>query len=62
MIYELLLELVLKSISYRKFQTIEDVNKAVFKYNYGFYNTKRIHQSLDYLTPNQVESKYIELN
>ena len=45
-----------------RFQTIEDVNKAVFKYNYGFYNTKRIHQSLGYLTPNQTESKYIELN
>lgn len=45
-----------------RFQTIEDVNKAVFKYNYGFYNTKRIHQSLGYLTPNQAESNYIELN
>lgn len=45
-----------------RFQTIEDVNKAVFKYNYGFYNTKRIHQSLGYLTPNQAESNYIERN
>lgn len=45
-----------------KFQTIDDVNKAVFKYNYGFYNNKRIHQSLGYLTPNQTESKYMELN
>ena len=45
-----------------RFQTIEDVNKAVFKYNYGFYNTKRIHQSLGYLTPNQAESNYKELN
>lgn len=44
-----------------QFQTIEDVNKAVFKYNYGFYNTKRIHQSLGYLTPNQVEINYLEL-
>ncbi|WP_416348775.1 IS3 family transposase, partial [Listeria seeligeri] len=26
-------------------------------YNYGFYNTKRIHQSLGYLTPNDFERK-----
>ncbi|WP_394355643.1 IS3 family transposase, partial [Listeria ivanovii] len=25
--------------------------------NYGFYNTKRIHQSLGYLTPNDFERK-----
>ena len=46
----------------QKFQTIEDLNKAVFKYNYGFYNNKRIHQGLGYSTPSQAEIKYIELN
>nr|WP_246438765.1 IS3 family transposase [Listeria portnoyi] len=34
---------------------INDVYRAVFSYNYGFYNTKRIHQSLGYLTPNAFE-------
>jgi hypothetical protein len=29
--------------------------RPVFTYNYGFYNTRRIHQSLQYLTPNQFE-------
>ncbi|WP_271005166.1 integrase core domain-containing protein, partial [Listeria seeligeri] len=39
------------------FQHINDVYQAVFSYNYGFYNTKRIHQSLGYLTPNDFERK-----
>lgn len=38
-----------------KLYTLKDALKAVFAYNYGFYNTRRIHQSLDYLTPNQFE-------
>ncbi|WP_414627918.1 IS3 family transposase [Listeria seeligeri] len=39
------------------FQHINDVYQAVFSYNYGFYNTKRIHQYLGYLTPNDFERK-----
>ncbi len=42
----------------QKLQTLEEVNKAVFRYNYGFYNTNRIHQSLGYITPNQAEQNY----
>ncbi|MBT0132543.1 transposase [Listeria seeligeri] len=39
------------------FRHIRDVYQAVFRYNYGFYNTKRIHHSLGYLTPNAFERK-----
>ncbi len=39
------------------FQHINDVYQALFSYNYGFYNTKRIHPSLGYLTPNDFERK-----
>ena len=46
----------------QKFQTLEEVNRAVFKYNYGFYNTKRIHQSLGYITPNQAEQNFKVIN
>ena len=41
-----------------KFESFEDIDQAresVFKYIETFYNSKRIHQSLDYLTPNQFE-------
>lgn len=29
--------------------------KLVFEYNYGFYNTRRIHEGINYLTPNEYE-------
>lgn len=54
--------LKIESLYRQKFQTIEDVNKAVFKYNYGFYNTDRIHQSLGYITPNEAEQYFKRLN
>ena len=44
-----------------KFESFEDIDQAresVFKYIETFYNSKRIHQSLDYLTPNQFELNF----
>lgn len=32
--------------------------QLVFAYNYGFYNTRRIHQSLGYLTPNEFVKQF----
>lgn len=44
---------------YRKnFNTINDVKRAVFEYIEGFYNTKRIHSALGYLSPEQYEFRY----
>ena len=40
---------------------IRDLTHAkelVFSYNYGFYNTRRIHQSLGYLTPNEYLKRF----
>ena len=44
-----------------KFETFEDIDQArasVFKYIETFYNSKRIHQSLKYLTPDQFEQEF----
>ena len=44
-----------------KFESFADINqarRAVFHYIETFYNTTRIHQTLDYLSPDQFENKY----
>ena len=40
------------------FQDIEEARWSVFKYIDAFYNSVRIHQTLDYQTPNQFEDRY----
>ena len=35
----------------RDFKDIEDVREAVFRYIELFYNRKRLHSSLGYMTP-----------
>lgn len=34
-------------------EDLEHARQLVFAYNFGFYNTRRSHQSLNYLTPNE---------
>ncbi|WP_405077017.1 IS3 family transposase [Lactococcus lactis] len=36
-------------------QVLEEAYQSIFWYIEAFYNSKRIHQSLGYLTPNQFE-------
>ena len=40
------------------FNNIHDVERAVFEYIEGFYNPKRIHSSLGYLSPIEFENNY----
>ncbi|QOS99894.1 IS3 family transposase [Brevibacterium sp. JNUCC-42] len=40
------------------FQTPEQARKEIFKYIELYYNTKRIHSSLDYLSPIEFEKVY----
>ncbi|MBO5949194.1 MAG: IS3 family transposase, partial [Fibrobacteraceae bacterium] len=41
-----------KEMAYRRdFKDIEDVREAVFRYIELFYNRKRLHSSLGYMTP-----------
>lgn len=42
----------------KSFNTLNDVKRAVFEFIEGFYNNKRIHSSLGYLSPIQFEFQY----
>ena len=37
------------------YRTFEEANIAIFKYIEGWYNRKRIHYSINYMTPEQCE-------
>lgn len=43
---------------FEEFENLDDAKLSVFKYIETFYNSERIHQTLDYQTPNEVERKY----
>ena len=38
-----------------KYKNFEEAYQSIFWYIEAFYNSKRIHQSFGYLTPNQFE-------
>jgi putative transposase len=43
---------------FEEFENLDAARLSVFRYIETFYNSERIHQSLDYQTPDQVERKY----
>ena len=43
---------------FEAFENLDDARLSVFKYIETFYNSERIHQTLEYQTPNQVEQNY----
>lgn len=45
-------------VHHHDFRTREEAKLAIFDYIECFYNTQRIHQSLDYLTPVEMEKRY----
>ena len=42
----------------RYFKDLASARKAVFEYIEIFYNPKRIHSTIDYLSPMQYETRY----
>ena len=38
-----------------KYRTFEEANIAIFKYIEGWYNRRRLHSSINYMTPEQCE-------
>ena len=48
--------LIKKEEIYRNtYRTFEEANMAIFKYIEGWYNRKRLHSSINYMTPDQCE-------
>lgn len=43
---------------HRQFNHLEDARLSVFQYIDAFYNSKRIHQTLGYQSPNEFEQKH----
>lgn len=39
---------------------IHELRKSIFEYIEGFYNSRRSHSTLDYLSPNEYEQAYFE--
>ena len=44
----------------RKFKTREDAKIEIWKYIASFYNERRMHSTLDYLSPNEYERAYFD--
>ena len=45
----------------RKYSTIEEVRKDIYWYIEMFYNRKRRHSSLEYMTPRAYRQRYDEM-
>jgi putative transposase len=43
---------------FESFENMEQARTSVFQYIETFYNRKRIHQALEYLSPEQYEEKF----
>ena len=46
----------------RTFSSLSELKLSVFEYIEGFYNSKRPHSSLGYLTPNEKEQKFYSVS
>lgn len=44
--------------NHEQFACLEDARLSVFRYIEAFYNTRRLHQSLGYASPDQFEAKH----
>lgn len=45
-------------IHLRPFDTVARLRRETFEYIEGYYNTKRLHSSLGYMTPNEYEEEF----
>lgn len=47
-------------IFHERYQTREEAKRSIFNYIMTFYNYKRIHSAINYMTPLQYEKMYIQ--
>lgn len=50
--------LKLEETNRKTYATLQELQLSVFEYIEGFYNSKRPHGTLNYLTPNEKENLY----
>jgi len=48
-------------VNYRRFRTREEAKRAIYEYIEIFYNRKRLHSSLGYMTPEEFETQTLSL-
>ena len=44
--------------NHQPYNNLEDVRRSVFLYIESFYNPERLHQTLEYLSPDQYEAEH----
>ena len=49
-----------EEVNQRSYVTFEEARLAIFEFIESWYNNKRIHSSLGYITPNEKERLYYE--
>jgi putative transposase len=42
-------------VHHKRYATKEDAKRDLFQYIEGYYNSRRIHSAIGYITPNQME-------
>lgn len=48
-------------LHHRRFDSLDEVQAEVFQYIEAFYNTRRCHSSLNYLSPNEYATAHVKL-
>ena len=46
----------------KHYRTMEELRLDLFSYIDGYYNSKRIHSSIGYKTPNKIEKEFLMIN
>lgn len=46
----------------KHYRTREELRLDLFSYIDGYYNSKRIHSSIGYKTPNKIEKEFLMIN
>ena len=48
-----------EEVNLKKYKTFEEAKLAIFEFIEGWYNSRRIHSTLGYITPNDKYNMYV---